>query len=144
MIHSVDSLALAEELEQQAAKRRTGRETLEVFIQVNVSGETTKFGCRPHDVETVARRVAECSHLRLSGLMTIPPLSDNPEDARPHFRHLRELRDALTSDFRLPASHFQLSMGMSHDFEVAIEEGADVVRIGTAIFKSEWGIGNSE
>jgi pyridoxal phosphate enzyme (YggS family) len=127
MIHSVDSLALAEALEEHAAKHRVGRTTLEVFLQVNVSGETTKFGCPPDQVETLARRVKELPHLHLSGLMTIPPFSDDPEASRPHFRRLRELRDAL--DGRL-----LLSMGMSSDFEIAIEEGAAMIRVGTAIF----------
>ncbi|MBI4353757.1 MAG: YggS family pyridoxal phosphate-dependent enzyme [Candidatus Omnitrophica bacterium] len=148
VVHSVDSVVLAEALEQQLEKREQGagsreqaKRFVEVFLQVNVSGEMTKFGCRPDDVEVLAHRVTELPHLRLSGLMTMPPLSDNPEDARPHFRRLRELRDALQqyvhSALPIPHSPLLLSMGMSNDCEVAIEEGADLVRIGTAIFKSE-------
>jgi len=140
VIHSVDSVALAEELERQVAKGRRG---IEVFIQVNVSGESTKFGCAPDKALGLARAVLQLSHLRLRGLMTIPPFSDNLEEARPVFRKLRELRDELQQQvFSQSLNHpitqsLQLSMGMSHDFEVAIEEGADVVRIGTAIFKGQ-------
>ncbi|HBQ37629.1 MAG: YggS family pyridoxal phosphate enzyme [Omnitrophica WOR_2 bacterium RIFCSPLOWO2_02_FULL_63_16] len=147
VIHSVDSVELAEELERQTA--RTGQATsdkgqatkeaaIEVFIQVNVSGEATKSGCNPDEVNQLAQAVQRSPHLQWRGLMTIPPFSDDPEDARPHFRRLRDLRDelqrSLHSAFRIPHSALLLSMGMSHDFEVAIEEGADVVRIGTAIF----------
>ena len=139
VIHSVDSVRLAEELERQA--ERQGQE-LEVFVQVNVSGETTKFGCQPQEAAGLAHRMTELPHLRLQGLMTIAPFTDDPEDARPHFRRLRELRDALQAELFHPASSIQhpallLSMGMSQDFEVAIEEGADVVRIGTAIFAGQ-------
>ena len=134
VIHSVDSLALADVLEEQAAKRRTARLPLDVFVQVNVSGESTKLGCSPEEVVTLAPTVMRSPHLRLRGLMTIAPFSDDPENARSHFRRLRALRDSVASSFQLPASSVLLSMGMSGDFEVAIEEGADVVRIGTAIF----------
>ena len=138
VIHSVDSVALAEALEQQAAKQDR---RIEIFVQVNVSGETTKFGCQPAQTIALARTIAPLPHLRLKGLMTMAPFGDDPEAARPHFRRLRELRDALQRELSTgPLSHFatgplQLSMGMSQDFEVAIEEGADLVRIGTAIFK---------
>lgn len=123
-IHSVDSLALADELERQAAKRAR---SLDVFVQVNVSGETTKFGCRPGEASALARHLAGHPHLRLKGLMTLAPFGTDPELARPAFRELRLLRDTIQASGLL-------SMGMSHDFEVAIEEGADLVRIGTAIF----------
>ena len=126
VIHSVDSVALIEELERQLAKR-TQEKPLEVFVQVNVSGETTKSGCKPDEVNQLAQAVQRSPHLQLRGLMTIPPFSDNPEDARPHFRRLRELKEGFDPSLRL-------SMGMSSDFEIAIEEGADYVRIGTAIF----------
>ena len=149
-IHSVDSRALAEELNRQAAKHAPSSklqapsgnlqpaacslEPLEVFVQVNVSGETTKFGCRPDEAVALAQTVAQLSHLRLKGLMTLAPFSEDPERARPHFGRLRELRDGLATSLSLEPSTLSLSMGMSQDFEVAIEEGADVVRIGTAIF----------
>ncbi|MBI4004420.1 MAG: YggS family pyridoxal phosphate-dependent enzyme [Candidatus Omnitrophica bacterium] len=130
-IHSLDSSALAETLERHAAA--ADRE-VEVFIQVNVSGEATKFGCRPDDAPALGARVTQLPHLRLRGLMTIAPFADDPETVRPIFYQLRGLRDEVTSSLRLPPATFCLSMGMSQDFEVAIEEGADVVRIGTAIF----------
>ena len=145
MIDSVDSVELVRELARQLTKRtrdsrlETQEKKLDVFVQVNVSGEATKFGCRPEEAETLARAVLDCERLRLAGLMTIPPFADDPEAARPHFRRLRELRDFLhpkLSSSSLVTSHqsLLLSMGMSHDFEVAIEEGADDVRIGTALF----------
>ena len=150
-LHSVDSVALAEGLERQLGKRAQGsglraqgscpqppgpspEPTLEVFIQVSVSGEATKFGCAPEESEQLARAILQCRHLRLAGLMTIAPFASHPEFSRPIFRQLRQLRDSLTSTFRLSPSTLHLSMGMSQDFEVAIEEGADLVRIGTAIF----------
>ena len=124
VIHSIDSAILAENVERAAAKR--GR-SMEVFVQVNVSGEATKFGCRPDDTPALGARVMQLPHLRLQGLMTIAPFANDPETVRPVFRRLRELRDAVEPSLKL-------SMGMSQDFEVAIEEGADIVRIGTAIF----------
>ena len=131
VIHSVDSVAVAEALEQQAAKQDR---KIEIFVQVNASRETTKFGCQPAQMMTLARTIASLPHLRLQGLMTMAPFSDNPEDARPHFRRLREMRDELERALRLEPCVLRLSMGMSQDFETAIEEGADFVRIGTAIF----------
>jgi len=130
-IHSLDSSALAETLERHAA---AADKEVEVFMQVNVSGEATKFGCGPDDAPALGACVTQLPHLRLRGLMTIAPFTENPETARPVFRQLRELRDEVASSLHLPPSTFCLSMGMSQDFEVAIEEGADVVRIGTAIF----------
>ncbi len=131
LVHSVDSLALVEELERHSAKQSR---QISVFIQVNVSGEATKHGCPPDDTEELARAVQRTTHLRLTGLMTMAPFSNQSEAARPHFRGLRELRDELTTTLSLEPSALSLSMGMSQDFEVAIEEGADLVRIGTAIF----------
>ena len=133
-IHSVDSLPLIETLERQAAEQRRA---LEVFIQVNVSGEATKSGCRPDDARALAEAVLGSPHLALKGLMTMAPFSDHPEDARPHFRRLRELLDEVSSSLHPSiTSSLLLSMGMSQDFEVAIEEGADLVRIGSALFAS--------
>lgn len=128
VIHSIDSSELVDALERQAAG--CGR-TIEGLIQVNVSGEATKSGCRPEAAEQLAAALARSPHVRFAGLMTLAPFSDDPEHARPHFRALRALRDRLQSGTDTP---LRLSMGMSHDFEVAIEEGADLVRIGTAIF----------
>ena len=124
VIHSVEALSLAEELERHAAA--LGR-SIEVLVQVNVSGEVRKHGCRPEDVPALAVAVSRCAHLRLIGLMTIPPWAEEPEASRPLFRQLGALRETLN----LP---LKLSMGMSNDFEVAIEEGADYIRLGTAIF----------
>lgn len=128
VIHSIDSLALIEALEHQAAA--VGR-TIEGLIQVNVSGEATKSGCQPEEAERLVEALARSPHLWFGGLMTLAPFTDHPEEARPHFRELRALRDRLQSQTGAP---LRLSMGMSHDFEVAIEEGADLVRLGTAIF----------
>lgn len=145
VIHSVDSLALVHELERcaitrlQASSSRLrdsgARKTpIEVFVQVNLSGEATKYGCQRHDAQILAQAILRCSSLKLCGLMTIAPFSENPEVVRPYFRRLRELRDELAAACNLQPAALCLSMGMSGDFEVAIEEGADFVRIGTAIF----------
>ncbi|MBI3996553.1 MAG: YggS family pyridoxal phosphate-dependent enzyme [Candidatus Omnitrophica bacterium] len=131
VIHSVDSLELVNELDRQAAQRGT---RVDILVQVNVSGEATKFGCAPQEVAPLAHAINRMAHLRFIGLMTMAPFSDHAEAARPYFRRLRTLRDDVVSSFQLPASSLCLSMGMSGDFEVAIEEGADFVRIGTAIF----------
>jgi len=131
VIHSVDSIELAETLERHMNK------PLEVFAQVNVSGEDTKFGCTMEEALPLARRVMQLPHLRLRGLMALAPFAENPEQARPHFRRLRELRDEMDSTLHPAPCTLHLSMGMSGDFEVAIEEGADLVRIGTALFKGQ-------
>ena len=107
---------------------------MDIFVQVNVSAEATKSGCRPEEAKTLATAVQHSSHLKLVGLMTIAPFSDDAEAARPVFRALRLLRDDVQTTLATGHWPLQLSMGMSHDFDVAIEEGADVVRIGTAIF----------
>lgn len=127
-VHSLSSLKLAQELEKRAQKE--GRR-IKVFIQVNLSGEESKAGISPHEVVDLARAVLALPHLELLGLMTIPPYSEDPEASRPFFRALRELRDRL-QEAGIPLK--ELSMGMSNDFKVAIQEGATVVRIGTAIF----------
>lgn len=130
-IHSVDSLELATTLDRQAAAQ--GRHP-EVFLQVNVSGERTKAGCAPDAAASLAAQMLALPHLHLRGLMTMAPFTDVPERARPHFRRLRDLRDAVALDRSIAPEAIALSMGMSQDFEVAIEEGAGYVRIGTAIF----------
>ena len=134
VVHSADSLPLIEELARARAAAGPGSPPLEVFVQVNVSGEATKFGCRQEDATALASAVQESHALALRGLMTMAPFSENPEDARPHFHRLRRLRDDVASTLSLEPSTLNLSMGMSQDFEVAIEEGADLVRIGTAVF----------
>ncbi|MBI4297807.1 MAG: YggS family pyridoxal phosphate-dependent enzyme [Chloroflexi bacterium] len=120
IIHSVDSLKLAQSLSQRA----TGR--LSILLQVNVSGEASKMGLPPEAVAGVAAQITALSGLELVGLMTIAPQVDDPEKVRPVFRRLRELRDSLGLR--------NLSMGMTDDFEVAVEEGATMVRLGRAIF----------
>jgi hypothetical protein len=125
LVHTVDRASLAEELSKRAAA--AGR-MLPVLLEVNVSGEASKAGCSPEEAPSLAAAVRELPGVALRGLMTIPPDTEDRELARPYFRRLRELRDALGAD--LP----ELSMGMSHDFEIAIEEGATIVRVGTAIF----------
>ncbi|MEZ0297293.1 MAG: YggS family pyridoxal phosphate-dependent enzyme [Candidatus Methylacidiphilales bacterium] len=128
-VDSVDSLELAEELDKRAAA--AGRE-LAVLLQVNVAAESAKFGLRPEDALLTAQRVNDMHRLRLEGLMLIAPYATQTEKVRPIFAKLRELRDKIeqSSGLKLPA----LSMGMSHDMEVAIEEGATEVRIGTDLF----------
>jgi PLP dependent protein len=123
IIHSVDSLKLAAELSKWA--EHAGK-TQVIFLEVNVSGEASKFGLKPEDLESTLTEINRLSRLEVQGLMTIAPYAEEREKARPYFRRLRELRDAL--------SLRELSMGMTHDFEVAIEEGATLVRVGAAIF----------
>jgi len=128
-IDSIDSLALAQKLDSAAAALS---KRLPVLIEVHLGGETTKSGVTDLDSAALAGDIEKLPHLELRGLMTIPPYCDDPEDARPYFRKLRELRDELSH--RLGRTLPALSMGMSHDFEVAIEEGATEIRIGTALF----------
>ena len=128
LVHSLDSAALAEELDRRAA---THGATVRALLQVNVAGETQKSGCAPAEAAGLAKWVAGLPHLALEGLMTIAPLTDGEAAQRRTFRGLRELRDALKEDgLWLP----KLSMGMSGDYGVAIEEGATVIRVGTALF----------
>ena len=133
VVHSVDSAALAARLDEAAA---ASTRRLDWLIQVDLAGEATKHGASAADVVTICERAASLANARLAGLMILPPAVDNPVQARPYFRALRELRDELAGrgvDRRMLG---QLSMGMSHDFEVAVEEGATMVRVGTAIFGS--------
>ena len=128
LIHTVDSIELAEELDKQAEK--IGK-IQRVLIQVKLAAEETKHGVSERGLPELLEKTAQMRHLRLEGLMTIPPYLENVKDVIPYFRRLRELRDeAEKNGYRLP----ELSMGMSHDYEAAIEEGATMVRIGTAIF----------
>ncbi len=131
VIHSVDSIKLAQKLSNAASA--LGK-TLSVFIQVDLGHEATKFGADRDQVADLVRAIHEMDGLKLDGLMTIPPYLEDPDDARPYFAALRGLRQSLDGlkPGCLGAGH--LSMGMSHDFEVAIQEGATFVRIGTAIF----------
>jgi pyridoxal phosphate enzyme (YggS family) len=128
MIHSVDSIPLAEELNRKAEKEGL---TIKVMIEVNLSGETSKFGTEEEKAFDVARKISNLQNLSLMGLMTMPPYFDNPELSRPYYIQLRELKGKMAREGMLLK---ELSMGMSNDFEVAIEEGATYVRVGTAIF----------
>ncbi len=130
-VHSLDSLHLAEKLAQAAASDGA---RLPVLIEVNLGEESSKAGVRAGEVAALAGQVAPLATLELRGLMVIPPFRDNPEDVRPYFRQLRALAREIETRNLPSVSMHELSMGMSHDFEVAIEEGATMVRIGTAIF----------
>jgi pyridoxal phosphate enzyme (YggS family) len=137
-VHSVDSLRLAEKL-AQAAEPAGPR--LPVLIEVNLGEETSKAGVRAAEVVGLAGQVARLETLDLRGLMVIPPFCENPEDVRPYFRQLRQLAGDIAARKLPNVSMHELSMGMSHDFEVAIEEGATIVRVGTAIFGERRGAG---
>jgi pyridoxal phosphate enzyme (YggS family) len=130
-IHSVDSIDLVRRLDAAARERGAGPD---LYIQVDLAGETTKFGAAEADVEGIARAASACQAAVLRGLMLLPPWFDDPEQARPYFRRLRLLRDRLIAAGIDRSRLGELSMGMSHDFEVAIQEGATLVRVGTAIF----------
>ncbi len=127
LLHGVDRAKLIGAIAKRAAAADT---TVDLLVQVNISGEDTKSGCHPDQLGELLSAVDGADHLRLRGLMTMPPPVADPEEARGWFQQLRELRDRHGGTERLP----ELSMGMSQDFEVAIEEGATLVRVGTAIF----------
>jgi hypothetical protein len=133
MIQSIDSVEVLQKLDRGAADE--GRAP-ELLIQVDLAGEATKFGVPPAEVLRLFDAAAACHAARVVGLMTLPPLADTPEDARRWFRQLRELRDGWLASGVPSALLRELSMGMSGDFEVAIQEGATMVRVGTAIFGS--------
>jgi pyridoxal phosphate enzyme (YggS family) len=132
VIHSLDSVDLARRLDRLCVKE--ARETLPVLIQVDLGHEETKSGIDESELTHMVESLGPLTHLRLIGLMTLPPFFDDPEQSRPFFRRLRELRDELNQRRAFGDRTGELSMGMTHDFEVAIEEGATMVRIGTAIF----------
>jgi pyridoxal phosphate enzyme (YggS family) len=133
MIQSVDSVDLLQKLD--AAAQESGAAT-ELLIQVDLAHEATKFGAPVADLPGLFEAAASCRAVRVVGLMTLPPVPDTPEDARPWFRRLREVRDQCQAS-GVPAPMLrELSMGMSGDFEVAVQEGATLVRVGTAIFGS--------
>jgi len=128
MIHSLDSIPLAEELNRRAEQ---ANQAIKVMIEVNLSKEAAKFGADEERVLSLARRIQKLNHLFLEGLMTMPPYFDSPEMSRPYYIALRALKERMVKE-RIPMK--DLSMGMSNDFEIAIEEGATYVRVGTAIF----------
>jgi len=132
-VDSVDSVKLAEKLDAAA---RALNKKLSVLIEINVGGEAAKSGVAPdsQELEELLRAAPRCEALEFRGLMTVPPFTGDPEGARPYFRKLRELRDAIAARGLPAVGTDVLSMGMSHDFEVAIEEGSTCVRVGTAIF----------
>lgn len=130
MIHSVDSIHLAEEISKQAIKNN--RE-IDILLQVNTSGEESKYGCKPEDIFSLAEKVINIPNLKVKGLMTIGSFSDDDTIVRSEFRLLKSLKDELIR--RYDEEHFKhLSMGMTNDYNKAVEEGATLVRIGTAIF----------
>ena len=130
-IQSVDRLSLAEELSRQA---RLQGKVMPIFLQVHLSEEKSKFGAREEELLDLAGRIATMDGLSIRGLMTMPPYFDNPEEARPYFVRLGKLAESLLAQKIPGIQSLELSMGMSNDFEVAIEEGATMVRVGTAIF----------
>jgi pyridoxal phosphate enzyme (YggS family) len=131
MIHSVDRLELAAELDRRA--RAAGR-VIPILIEVNVSGEETKSGIQINSALDLVRMVSPLENVSIRGLMTMPPWFDDPQESRPYFRALRELRDKIAREAILLVEMRELSMGMTDDYVVAIEEGATIVRIGRGIF----------
>lgn len=132
MVHSVDSLRLAEEIEKAAG--RAGR-VMPVLLEVNVSGEESKFGVGPAGVRPLLSRISQMRAVRVEGLMAMSPLTGDPEKSRPIFRRLRGLASEIEREAFPGVAMGRLSMGMTQDFEVAVEEGATIVRVGTAIFQ---------
>ncbi|MDI6641592.1 MAG: YggS family pyridoxal phosphate-dependent enzyme, partial [Elusimicrobiota bacterium] len=132
MIQSVDSIHLAEEIHRQAKKINKIQDCL---IELKVSEEETKYGCLPEKIQELIERIGALENLHICGLMAMAPFFDNPELTRPYFRRAKEIFEKYITYFTVHTTHPYLSMGMSNDFEIAIEEGANMVRIGTAIFK---------
>jgi pyridoxal phosphate enzyme (YggS family) len=131
-IHSLDSVSLAQRLDRLCLAE--GRAELPVLIQIDLGGEATKTGIDPQGLPELLDALRDLERVRLIGLMTLPPYFENPDCGRPYFKTLRGLRDKLQREGRFGERAGELSMGMSHDFEIAIEEGATMVRVGTAIF----------
>jgi len=132
VIHSLDSAGLAERLDRLCAEE--GRQSLDVLVQIDLAGEVTKAGIETAELPTLLSTLKQCSRLHLIGLMTLPPYFENPDCSRSFFKTLRALRDELQAQGYFGSAKGELSMGMSHDFEVAIEEGATMIRVGTALF----------
>jgi pyridoxal phosphate enzyme (YggS family) len=139
MIQSVDSLSLAQEIDKRAEQ---AAKTMPIMLEVNVAGEASKFGYPPEQLLVELRAINALSRLEIQGLMTVPPWSPDAEKVRPYFRRLRELKTECEQILGIPLLH--LSMGMSDDFEVAIEEGATMIRIGTALFGPRPKMNNKE
>ena len=132
VIHTLDSIELAERLERICIEE--DRDGLRVLIQVDLAGEATKSGTDESDLPDLIAVLKRCERLRFIGLMLLPPFFDDPEATRPFFVRLRDIRNRLAAENAFGDGRGELSMGMSHDFEVAIEEGATMIRVGTAIF----------
>ena len=130
-IHSVDSIKLAQEIDKRSLQ--FGK-IMDVLVEVNVSGEETKYGIKSEEVETFLKEISEFPRIRIRGLMTIAPIAEDKEEVRPYFRKLRELSEKIKSKNIENIKMDYLSMGMTEDFEIAIEEGANMVRIGRGIF----------
>lgn len=133
-VHSLDSLELLRKLDEEASDRPEGAEPLDLLVQVDLAGEDTKFGAPPEEAERILRAADSLTRARIVGLMLVPPWNEDPEQTRPWFVQLRALRDRWLDEGVSPDTLRHLSMGMSHDYEAAIEEGATIVRVGTAIF----------
>ncbi len=131
-VDSVDSVGLAQRLDRICEE--VGREQLPVLVQVDLAGEETKAGIPEFELGELVEVLRSSKHLKFEGLMVLPPFFDDPEATRPYFKRLREIRDRLAAIGAFSNGHGDLSMGMTNDFEVAIEEGASIVRVGTAIF----------
>jgi len=130
LIHSVDSFRLAQTINKEAVKQKS---LIDILIEVNTSGEKSKFGVKPGKVLALVEEITSLSNIRLLGFMTMAPMVNDPEKTRPFYKQLKSIFDDINA--KIPALKLEyLSMGMSQDFEVAIEEGANIVRIGTAIF----------
>ncbi len=132
MIHSVDSIELAQKIDKECGK--LGK-TIETLVQVNTSGEESKYGIKPGEVSQFLKEASTLPNIRIKGLMTITPLAEDPETVRPYLRSLREISESVKGESIPNIEMKYLSMGMSQDFEVAIQEGANIIRLGTAIFK---------
>jgi pyridoxal phosphate enzyme (YggS family) len=130
-VHSIDSADLLLKIDRAAA---AANRSLELFVQVDLAGEATKHGTSADQLHPIFEAARGASHARIAGLMLLPPAVENPDHARPYFRELAAVRDRLAADGVDPGMLRELSMGMSHDFEVAVEEGSTLVRVGTAIF----------
>jgi pyridoxal phosphate enzyme (YggS family) len=137
LIHSIDSASLVERLERVCVE--AGRERLDVLLQVDLAGEETKSGARVPELPALVETLKRCERVRCRGLMILPPFFEDAERVRPYFQRLRHLRDELRGSGAFGEGAGELSMGMSHDYEVAVEEGATLVRVGTAIFGERGG-----
>jgi len=132
LIHSVDSIELARKIDKEAGKTA---KSVDCLIQVNTSGEEAKYGIKPEEVSNFLREAAQLANMKIMGLMTITPLAEDPETVRPHLKRLREISESVKNEMIPNIEMKYLSMGMSQDFDIAIEEGANMIRLGTEVFK---------